>query len=300
MLLARFVSGMPHGAYFGVAALTAASLVPRNERAKAVARAMLGLTIATIIGVPLADQIGQLVGWRWGFALVVAIAVATVLMVQRYVPLDEPAAGKSGLRELRALKNRRVWLTLAISAIGFGGMFAVYTFLSSTLLQVTGVSGVVVSVVLGVFGVGMTIGTLVAAWAADRALMLTAGLILLWSAAALALYPVSTGSVWAVTGVVFCIGCGGGLGTVLQTRLMDVAGEAQTLAAALNHSAFNFANAMGPLLAGMALSHGYGLPSTGYVGCLLTLAGFAVWLLALWEDKYTCTPPCEEDVCLNG
>jgi DHA1 family inner membrane transport protein len=102
-------------------------------------------------------------------------------------------------------------------------------------------------VVLAVFGAGMTVGTLVCAWAADRALMPAIGGVLLWSAGALALYPLAVGSLWTLIPVVFLIGCGGGLGAVLQTRLMDVAGDAQTLAAALNHSAFNTANALGPL-----------------------------------------------------
>jgi predicted MFS family arabinose efflux permease len=160
-----------------------------------------------------------------------------------------------------------VWLTLGIGAIGFGGMFCVYTYLASTMLEVTHASPAALPVVLAVFGAGMTVGTLVCAWAADRAQMPAIGGVLLWSAGRPG--PLSAGdvgSLWTLIPVVFLIGCGGGLGAVLQTRLMDVAGDAQTLAAALNHSAFNFANALGPWLGGLAIAAGYGWASTGWVG----------------------------------
>ena len=277
MLVFRFLSGLPHGAYFGVAALVAASLVAPERRTLAVGRVMLGLTVATIIGVPAANWLGQAFGWRWGFGVVAVLALITALLALLIVPNDTPDADASPLRELGALKKGQVWLTLGIGAIGFGGLFSVYTYLSSTLMAVTGVSAVMVPVVLAVFGVGMTAGNLLIPRFADKALMPTAGLLLLWSAATLALYTVAAHNIWAVTLCVFAIGLGGALGTVLQTRLMDVAGDAQTLAAALNHSAFNTANALGPWLGGMAIAAGYGWTSTGWVGCALALGGFAIW-----------------------
>lgn len=291
MLLFRFLSGLPHGAYFGVAALVAASLVPANQRAQSVARVMLGLTIATILGVPFTNFLGQTLGWRWGFGIVAVLALATTVMVAAFAPKDVPQTGASPLRELEALRSRQVWLTLAIGAVGFGGMFAVYTYVASTLMEVTGVSAATVPAVLAIFGLGLTAGTLVAAWAADRALMPAIGAILLWSAASLALFPLAAGNIWAVSVVVFMIGCGGGLGAALQTRLMDVAGEAQTLAAALNHSAFNTANALGPWLGGMAIAAGYGWTSTGWVGTGLALGGFAIFMVALWDMRASGSAP---------
>lgn len=285
MLAFRFLSGLPHGAYFGVAALVAASLVPANRRTQAVSRVMLGLTVATVIGVPLANWMGQALGWRWGFGVVGVLAAITVALVWALAPKDRPQPGASPLRELGALKRPQVWLTLGVGAIGFGGMFAVYTYLANTLMAVTGVSPEIVPLVLCVFGLGLTAGNLIAAWAADRALMPTAGGLLLWSAASLALFPFAAGNVWAVTLTVFMIGCGGGLGTVLQTRLMDVAEDAQTLAAALNHSAFNTANALGPWLGGMSIAAGHGWTSTGWVGCALALGGFAIWAVSVLADR---------------
>lgn len=284
MLAFRFFSGLPHGAYFGVAALVAASVAPPERRAQSVAMVMIGLTVATIVGVPMANVVGQWIGWRWGFVIVAVLAAMTATAVYVFAPRAPADAGASPLRELGALGRGRVWLTLGIGAIGFGGMFCVYTYLASTMREVTHASAAL-PVVLAVFGAGMTVGTLVCAWAADRALIPAIGGVLLWSAGALALYPMATGGLWTLIPVVFLIGCGGGLGAVLQTRLMDVAGDAQTLAAALNHSAFNFANALGPWLGGLAIAAGYGWASTGYVGAALALGGFAIWIVAALDVR---------------
>jgi MFS transporter, DHA1 family, inner membrane transport protein len=277
MLAFRFFSGLPHGAYFGIATLVAASLVAPEKRTQAVGRVLLGLTVATIIGVPLANWLGQVLGWRWGFAIVMALAVTCAVMIAIYVPAGPPARTASPLRELGALRNLQVWLTLGIGAIGFGGLFAVYTYLGSTLIDVTHVAPRGLPFVFAAFGVGMTLGNLIVPRFADRALMPTAGYVLLWSAVALALYSVAAHSLWSITIDIVAIGTGGALATVLQTRLMDIAGEAQSLAAALNHSAFNVANAIGPWLGGLAIAGGFGWTSTGLVGCGLAFGGLLVW-----------------------
>jgi len=269
MLASRFISGLPHGAYFGIATLVAASLVPTDKRTQAVGRVLLGLTVA--------NWMGRVYGWRWTFVIVAALALLCAILIALYAPRDRIVAGASPLRELGALRRPQVWLTLATGAIGFGGIFAVYTYLGSTLIDITHVSPTRSALVFSVFGVGMTLGNLVVPRYADRALMPTAGMLLAGSAIVLALYPIAAGNFWSVTADVFLIGVGGALATVLQTRLMDVAGEAQSLAAALNHSAFNVANALGPWLGGLAIAAGFGLTSTGYVGCALALAGLAIW-----------------------
>ena len=285
MLGFRFLSGLPHGAYFGVAMLVAASVVPANQRARAVGHVLLGLTVATIVGVPLANWLGQLVGWRWCFAVVAALALATAILVAVFVPEARQDKGASPSRELGALKNGQVWLTLTIGAIGFGGVFAVYTYLASTLVAVTGVSARLVPIVLAAFGIGMTAGNIIVPYFADRAVMRTAGMLLLGSAVTLALYPLAAPHFGTVTLDVMAIGFCGALATVLQTRLMDVAGDAQSLAAALNHSAFNAANALGPWLGGLAIAAGFGWTSSGWVGCGLALGGFAVWVIALLVER---------------
>lgn len=281
MLLFRFLSGLPHGAYFGIAMLMAASLVRPGQRTQAVGRVIMGLTVATTIGVPVANWFGQAVGWRWGFGIVALLALLTVALVAIFAPRDPGNPEASPMRELGALKKLHVWLTLLIGAIGFGGLFAVYTYLASTLMEVTHASEDLIPFAFAAFGVGATLGNIVIPLFADRAIMRTAGLLLLFSAAILAAYSFAVTNFWLVAADVFCIGLGGSLATVLQTRLMDVAGDAQSLAAALNHSAFNTANALGPWLAGMAIAAGYGWQSSGWVGCGLALAGFVVWIIAV-------------------
>ena len=281
MLALRFVSGLPHGAYFGVAMLVAASLVPEEKRAQASARVLMGLTVATIIGVPCATWLGQAVGWRWCFGIVAALSLLTASLVALFAPHQPPEKGASPMTELGALENRDVLLTLAIGAIGFGGLFTVYTYLANTLLSVTHVQEGVVPLVFGLVGAGMMSGLLIVPPFAHGRLMRVAGWILVWFAVTLALYPLCVGNLWAIMLSVFAIGLGGALGPILQTRLMDVAGKAQTLAAALNHSAFNIANALGPFLGGLAIAHGYGLASTGLVGSALALSGLLIWAVAV-------------------
>lgn len=279
MVAARFLSGLPHGAYFGIAALVAASLVPQHRRSQAIGQVMLGLTVATIIGVPLANLIGQAVGWRASFGLVSVLALLTMLLCALFAPSDQ--AGQSDpLRELGALRSGRVWITLAIGAIGFGGMFAVYTYLATTLIEVTKVSTEVIPFFLAIFGIGATLGNLFVPRFADRALMPTAGVILLFAAVALLAFPLAAGNPWLLAIDIFAIGASVALGAVLQTRLMDVAGDAQALAAALNHSAFNTANALGPFLGGLAIRQGLGWTSTGPVGAGLAVLGFLIWIVA--------------------
>lgn len=281
MLVFRFLAGLPHGAYFGVAALVASSLVPANRRTRAVGQMFLGLTIATVVGVPLASWLGQAVGWRWAFALVALLGVATMSAVAAFAPEVRADENASPLRELGALKRPQVWLTLGIGAIGFGGLFAVYTYLADILLSVTHMPLSTVPWVIGVFGIGLTAGNMIVPVFADRALMRTAGVLLVWSTATLAVVPFTAGNVWTLGLNVFLIGIGGALGTVLQTRLMDVAGDAQGLAASLNHSAFNTANALGPFLGGLAIAHGYGWTSPGWVGSLLALGGLGIWAVSV-------------------
>lgn len=287
MLAFRFLSGIPHGAYFGVAALLIANTVPFQYRARAISTTLLGLTFATVFGVPAVNMISHAFNWRWTFAIVSLLAILTMTLIALFAPRDKGDPAAVPMRELGALKRSQVWLTLGVGAIGFGGMFCVYAFLASTARDVTGLGTDFLPVLFSIFGIGMMAGNLLGGWAADRFGMKAAAGLLLWSALSLTLFPVAAEQVWSLLIVVVMIGIGGGLGSVLQTRLMDVAGDAQTLAAALNHSAFNMANALGPLLGGMAIAAGWGFASTGYVGAALALGGFAIWIVAYTTGRKT-------------
>ncbi|EKE74874.1 MFS transporter [Gallaecimonas xiamenensis] len=285
LMAARFVSGLPHGAYFGVAALVAAAIVPHHQRASAVGRVMLGLSVANVIGVPLATWVGQWLGWRSLFVIVGALALITALAVQRFVP-QVPVAADAGLRnELTAFKEGQIWLTLLAASIGFGGMFAVYSYITPTLTQVTGLSQGSVPWLLSIFGLGNIAGSLVGGKCADKSLKGTILGAFIWSALALGLFVFAAHALWSTVLLVFFIGCGVAVVPAMQTRLMDVGKKAQTLSAALNHSAFNIANANGAWLGGLAISAGLGWTATGWVGALLAAGGLLVMLLAFALDK---------------
>jgi len=281
----RFFAGLPHGAYFGVAFLVAAGMAEPSRRAQAVGRVMLGITLATLVGSPVATWLGQALGWRLAFAMVGAIGALTALLILVFMPLDKVQTGASPLRELGALRRKQVWLTLGIPAIGLGGMFAVYSYIASTLTQVSGFSPAFIPIALVLFGLGMNVGNVVGSRLADRALMPTIGAMLIWVIAVMTLYWLTASNPWMVSLCIFLIGCNFAICPAVQTRLMDVAGDAQTLAAALNHSAFNFANALGPWLGGIAISAGFGWASTGWVGAILAVGGLVVFLVSWAQER---------------
>lgn len=286
-VIMRFLTGLPHGAYFGVAALVAASMVETNKRAQAVGRVMLGLTLATLVGTPIAAFFGQTLSWRLAFAAVGAIGALTVLLIGRFLPKDKVHEEASPLRELGAFQRKQVWYTLSIGAVGFGGMFSVFSYIAPTVTEVARMSAAWVPVVMMLFGAGMVIGNLVGAWFADKSLMATIGGVLLGDAAIMAIFSLTATSPLLLAVCVFLVGCSVAIGPALQTRLMDVAADAQTLAAALNHSAFNIANALGAWLGGLAITAGFGYASTGWVGAILALAGFGIFMMAQASERKT-------------
>ena len=281
----RFLSGLPHGTYFGVAALVAAALAPTGQRARAVGLVMLGLTGATLFGVPIAAWLGQMFGWRAAFVFVGLIALLAMWLLRRGIPDMPAASGASPLRELDALRRGQVWLTLGIGAIGFGGMFSVFSYIKPTLTEVAGLPLGGVPFVLALFGVGMVTGNLVGSRLADKNLMRTIGGLLVWSIAIMVLFVFAAQYIVTAAIATFLLGTIVAIAPALQIRLMDVAGEAQTLAAALNHSAFNTANALGAYLGGMAISAGFGWTSTGGVGAMLGVAGMVVFAASIALDR---------------
>lgn len=280
MLVARFVAGLPHGAYFGVAALVAAHVSPPERRGWAVGRVLLGLSVALLVGNPLATWLGQVFSWRYAFGLVSLIALATAATTARVLPPGLGAPRTDALRELRDFNCAPVWLTLATGAIGFAGMFCVFAYLPPTMVHVTGLSEGFVPVAMVAFGIGSIIGTLGGGALFDRYGFRAAAFVLAWAMCVLLLYPVMARSAWTLLPAVLLVATMGALAPILQSHLMDVARGAQTLAAASNHSAFNAANALGPWLGGMAITAGWGWTSTGMVGAATALAGLLVYTLA--------------------
>jgi DHA1 family inner membrane transport protein len=291
--LARFGSGLPHGAYFGIASIVAAELVP-ERRGRAVARVMLGLTVANIVGVPLATTLGQHLGWRstyWAVAVIGAVAVAAIA---RAVPAVPAADGASPARELGALRRPLVLLTLAVGAVGFGGFFAVYSYISPTLTTLSGFSESAVPLALALFGLGMTVGTEAGGRLADRFVVGTIVTGMSATIVVLLLFTVTVHNPVTAGVTIFLIGASGSLTLpALQTRLMDVAGDAQGLAAAGNHAALNIANAVGAYLGGLVLAAGYGYTAPAVVGALLGVGGLTVLGVSRAVERRTApaTPP---------
>lgn len=281
LIIARFVSGLPHGAFYGTAAMVAAAMVPKTKRAEAIGLVMLGLAAANLVGVPLVTYLGQTFGWRASFALLGAGGALVMALLPIATPRVEADAGASPLRELSALARPQVWLTLAVAAIGFGGMFAVYSYISPTLTEYAGQPVWSVPLFLALWGLGMVVGNVVGGKLADRAQMAAITGMLVWNVVFLALFtPAASGAV-TVALALFLIGVGFALVPALQARLMDVAPGAAALAGALNHSAFNLSNALGAWTGGLAIAAGWGWASTGAVAAMLALCGLALFLVAI-------------------
>ncbi|MBF6225786.1 MFS transporter [Nocardia abscessus] len=283
LVAARFISGLPHGAYFGVASLAAATLAPVGQRAKAVAAVMLGLSAANVVGVPAATWLGQHLGWRDAFVVVALIGIATVAALLRFVPELTGVTMTDPMTELGALRRPQVLLTLLVGAIGFGGMFAVYTYIATTLTDVAGLRAGAVPLVLMLFGVGMVIGNIVGGVLADRGVdravfaAMIAMAVILGGFAAAAHNPYT-----AAVGALLVGASGAALAPGLQTRLMDVAADAQTLAAALNHAALNIANAAGAWLGGLVIAAGLGYTAPAVVGAGLAATGVLLFAVTVW------------------
>ena len=282
LLIFRFIAGLPHGAYFGIAMLVAASMAPPHKRAKAVSRVLAGLTVAILIGNPLATWLGQFMSWRYAFALVGIIAITTIAMVAIFLPADPHEQRSSPLGELRAFNRAPIWLALGIGSIGFAGMFCVFSYMAPTLLHVTQVGPGWIPLAMGVFGAGCIVGNSAGGWLFDRLRLRAVAWILAWSTLVLLVFPFAAHSLWTILPAIFALGTMIALGPALQTHLMDVATGAQTLAAASNHAAFNVANALGPWLGGLAISAGMGWTVTGYIGAATAIGGLLLFAWA-WQ-----------------
>ena len=282
VLVARFVAALPHGAYFGIAALVAASLMGPGKRGRGVALVLSGLTIANVIGVPTVTWLGQVAGWRVAYLAVAAVFLLTFAAIALAVPLQPGDPAATIRRELKIFGRVQVWLALLIGAVGFGGFFAVYTYVSPVVTTVTQLSPAVVPWALVAAGIGMTIGNFIGGRAADHNVMAT--LFICFGVFAVSLTGLALTAQTPVGLFVFLFLVGAAasaLSPAIQTRLMDVAGDGQSLAAAINHSSLNIGNSLGAYLGGLTIAAGLGYLSPTWVGLLLCVPGVALALVAL-------------------
>ncbi|MDX3101525.1 MFS transporter [Nonomuraea angiospora] len=276
LMTGRFLSAFAHGAYFGVGSVVAAGLVAPQKRASAIAMMFTGLTLANVLGVPLGTWIGQAFGWRATFWVVVAIGVAGLAGVLALVP-RQPRPTGSVVRELATFRKAGVWLALGMTVFGFAPVFAVITFIAPIMTGVGGFSPGAVPVVMALFGVGLVAGNLIGGKLADRAVMPSIyGSVALLTLLAVAVALVSGNQVaFVITITLFGVAA---FATVppLQTRVLDAAAGAPTLASAANIGAFNLGNAIGSFAAGLTIDAGFGYTAPAWTAALLGLAGLAV------------------------
>jgi DHA1 family inner membrane transport protein len=287
LLAARFVSGLPHGAFFGVGAVVATNLAAPERKARSVSLMFLGLTVANIAGVPVATFIGQHFGWRATFLGVSAIGLAAIASLAFLIPRDHTHAPTGGLRgELAALRSLPVWLALGTTVAGFGALFSAYSYITPMLTDSAGYADSSVTLLLALFGVGATAGNLVGGRLADHSLRgtLFGGLVSLVTV--LALFPVLMSAQWSAAVAVTLLGTAAFItGSPLQLMVMEKASAAPSLASSANQAAFNLANAGGAWIGGIALAAGFGTTSPALAGALLAVLGLAVAATAYAVDR---------------
>ncbi|OLL37492.1 MFS transporter [Bartonella henselae] len=282
----RFLSGLPHGIYFGLATLVAASMVEMNERSKAVGSVMLGLTIATVLGAPGATWIGQIVGWQIAFILVGALSLLCCLLIGVFLPAVLNAQKTSPLRELCVLKQKQVWFLLMMVSVGASGLFSVFTYIKSTLMHISGVSLDWVPFIMPLVGLGMVVGNLLGPKLAVKiGISPLIFFSMLWSTFVFfVFFFLSHAPLTAALGC-FLVGTSFAAMPSIQTKIMNVAFHGQILAGALMQSAFNIANALGAESGAWVLKLGYSYEYTAVLGGILTLCGLLIFCFLWYMEK---------------
>ncbi len=298
VLVARFIAALPHGAYFGIAALVAASLMGPGKRGQGIALVLSGLTIANVVGVPAITFLGQVAGWRAAYLVVALIFVLTVVAIILVVPKQPGDPGATVRREVGGFRSPAVWFALLTGAIGFGGFFAVYSYVAPLTTEVTGLRPEIVPIALVVTGVGMTIGNFLGGRLADsgalRAVFISFGMLVV----ALLVLALTASSTPGLFVGLFGVGvAAASLSPAIQTRLMDVAGDSQTLAAAVNHSSLNLGNSLGAVLGGAVIAAGWGYIAPTWIGLALCFPGI---LLAILGGLITRAAPAPTAVSAGG
>jgi MFS transporter, DHA1 family, inner membrane transport protein len=286
LLIARFLTGLPHGAYFGVGSVVAGSLVSTERRSSAMAVVFAGLTVANIVGVPLSTLIGQHAGWRLVFVLVAAIQLTAAVAVLTQVPAGQGNASSEQAHirhELRAFRQPQIWLSLAIATIGGAALFCTFSYITPMMTHVAHYPQSAITPLLVLFGIGMTVGNVIGARFADRALMRTVCFAIIGEVAvAVGFYFGAHSKV--ISAVLILLFPAFALAVLpgLQSRIIRLAGGAPNLAAASIQAAFNVANTIGAWLGGLVIAGGLGYSSPNLVAAGLAAAGLAI---AAWSAR---------------
>jgi DHA1 family inner membrane transport protein len=286
VLLARFVAALPHGAYFGAAGILAATIMGPGQQAKGFAVVLGGLTVSNVIGVPIITRIGQAAGWRFAYLAIAAVFALTLIAVSATVPKVAAHPGGSARSELRAFRKPQVWLIAAVAAVGFGGFFAVDSYIAPVTTHVAGMSTSTVPWVLVAVGLGMTVGNAVGGWFSDRNLRRSLLVGFPVFIAAMVVFALIAHTHVGLFAGAFLVGAASlFLGPPMQARLIEVAPGAQMMGAAVNQSAMNVANSLGALLGGIVIAHGLGYVAPSWVGVALGVLGFGLLGISFAFDR---------------
>jgi len=296
IMMIGIIAALSHGAFFGIGAVVAASMVAPNKKAGAIAIMFTGLTAANVLGVPFGTMLGQAAGWRstfWAITVIGVLALAGILALVPKTGSGESDGGSAagsasgGLRgELRAFRSGQVWLSILVTILGYGGMFGAFTYIVFTLTEVTGFSATTVPWLLILFGVGLFIGNTLGGKAADKNVDRTLVVVLAILVLVLVLFALTAGNQQVTIASMVLLG-GFGFATVpgLQMRVMKYASSAPTLASGANIGAFNVGNALGAWMGGVTITAGLGYTSPIWAGAGITLLGLAVMAFAAAAAK---------------
>ena len=278
MLALRFLSGLPHGAYFGIGAVVATSQVRESKAASAIAILFVGFTLANVIGVPTATYAGQQLSWGSSFLIVGAVGIIAIISILLWVPHLKPSSASGFLADLKILKNPEIWMVILLCIIGSGSFFAWYSYISPVITEVAGHPKFMVSVAMTLAGVGMAIGNFLGARLAEKYSPLQAILIIL----VLITLLFVANSFFAqhkilILALTFCIGTAAfSMSSPIQLTMIQTARNSETLGASVNQSAFNIGNAMGAYVAGIPIAMGFGFTSADWVAAGLSFTGLLI------------------------
>ncbi|MCG7339787.1 MFS transporter [Staphylococcus sp. ACRSN] len=285
MMTSRIITSLAHGSFFGIGSILAASMVNPEKRASAMALMFMGLSLSNILGVPFGTLVGQNFGWPMTFIIISIIGVLALIGIIIFVPMRRETVKSSVVNELKILKEKRLWLTLAVTLFGFSSVFAYFTYISSTLTEVSHVPENLISYLLIIFGVGVTLGNIVggklADWNLNKALKIIFVIFILYF---ILLYFVQTNSILMVAGIFFFGLIGFSMSPSLQFKSTLISKDAPTLASTLNQSAFNLGNALGAFIGGVVVTN-LPLASLSLIAPILTIIGLIFLFISIAVEK---------------
>ncbi|QMW03789.1 MFS transporter [Spirosoma foliorum] len=287
MMVTRLLSGLPHGAFFGVGAVVASRLATKGKEAQAISMMFAGLTVANIIGVPLGTYIGHTMSWRITFLIIAAVGLITLVSIQKLLPAM-PVANQTNLRkDLKLFTHVEPWIILGITAIGTGGLFAWFSYIAPLLTEVAHFGSNQITWILVLAGLGMAVGNLIAGRTADSTspIKATALFLLLMTLCLLLVYYVAPFQI-PLLGMTFLTGAiAFSLGPPIQILMIRAANGSEMLASSVSQAGFNIGNALGAYLGGLPIAAGLGYSSPQLVGAMLAFSGFGLAMIMYFRQR---------------